>query len=446
MARRFSPFVILPCLLLVFLFTVHWHGRSFYYGRSKVEESPQKNQPEEEKKEGELRNDEEQKRAEEEERKQEEKRKEEEKKQQEKEAKEEEERKRIENIKHSSKRIPGEENMIFMTYGTQGTPLNDDISFDKCSVLEPWMKCKYLAEHPDALEKSHAVVFAASEINSLSDFPSEKPQRQKWVFYDYEMPYKWTGQQKDMEVWKFFDFISTPLLDADMPYSPLHYSCWPVVDWNSTGKDHTQGKEGKVLVITDKCQTNSKREQYLDELRKYIHVDVAGKCGHLAACSDPKDKICIEELLSKYKFYLAFEDELCDGYYNSEDTLWSVMDINIVPIVLGKTNYSTGFVNLLPPGSYLDVRNFHSPRRLADHLHRLDSNHTAYNLMVETKMHAKYEKIDVDPFHCKLCRYLHLHKRHTQNVDDVRSVWNTKKCVEPKEFYKGIADEILQKL
>lgn len=63
----------------------------------------------------------------------------------------------------------------------------------------------------------------------------------------------------------------------------------------------------------------------------------------------------LDEMLGKnYKFYLSFENSLCDDYVTEK--FYNALLYNTVPIVFGGANYS----KLAPKNSYIDVRNFTS--------------------------------------------------------------------------------------
>ncbi len=72
------------------------------------------------------------------------------------------------------------------------------------------------------------------------------------------------------------------------------------------------------------CETPSKREEFAKELEKHIDVDVFGECGSkyknpgTDPCKGIKDwknsAECNINLFNSYKFYLAFENSLCDEY------------------------------------------------------------------------------------------------------------------------------------
>ena len=49
-----------------------------------------------------------------------------------------------------------------------------------------------------------------------------------------------------------------------------------------------------VAWIVSNCQSKSGREQYVTELKKYISVDVYGKCGTLKCNTTHREKFCCE--------------------------------------------------------------------------------------------------------------------------------------------------------
>jgi glycoprotein 3-alpha-L-fucosyltransferase len=55
------------------------------------------------------------------------------------------------------------------------------------------------------------------------------------------------------------------------------------------------------------------RQDYIEELQKYISVDVFGSCGPLE-CSRLQSDDCFQMLRKEYKFYLAFENSNCRDY------------------------------------------------------------------------------------------------------------------------------------
>merc|ERR1711894_870320 len=72
------------------------------------------------------------------------------------------------------------------------------------------------------------------------------------------------------------------------------------------------------------------------------------------------------KLIQEYKFYLAFENSICRDYVTEK--FFQRMKQGIVPVVFGGADYSS----IAPTHSYIDVKDFDTPKDLADYLIRLD--------------------------------------------------------------------------
>ena len=78
---------------------------------------------------------------------------------------------------------------------------------------------------------------------------------------------------------------------------------------------------------------------------------------------------------SHYWFYLAFENSNCPDYITEK--LWRVLDLNIVPVVMGGGNYSRD----APENSVINVKDFPSAKALADYLTYLTRNPVSHTLI-----------------------------------------------------------------
>ncbi|KAK2185919.1 hypothetical protein NP493_217g05022 [Ridgeia piscesae] len=142
------------------------------------------------------------------------------------------------------------------------------------------------------------------------------------------------------------------------------------IEYQYTPINHANGKPRKVLWAVNNCRTVSRRETYVKELKRHIEIDIIGKCGD-DLCE--KNAPCINELFGNHKFYLAFENAFCVDYITEK--VWLRLQEGIVPIVLGGGDYKSD----LPVHSYIDVRDFSSPKALASYLHKLDNDDNSYN-------------------------------------------------------------------
>lgn len=179
----------------------------------------------------------------------------------------------------------------------------------------------------------------------------------------------------------------------------------------------------------------------MSQLRRFIEVDVYGGCGPLK-CPFSATELCLNMLERRYFFYLAFENSLCVDYVTEK--FWRILQRDVVGVVLGAANYS----QLVPPGVHLDVRDFRSPRHLADRLRALmtrDSDTYAEMLRRKRRLSCSLDDDDDDTsvlFLTKLCRYLDATEGKTRTTDlDVS--WNAHiMCRMPSHFYRGVADMI----
>ena len=191
-----------------------------------------------------------------------------------------------------------------------------------------------------------------------------------------------------------------------------------------------EGKTGLVSWIVSICKAPSHREMYADELSKYLPLHIYGFCGSRNLGSTHEDALRVKK---SYKFYLAFENSLCKDY--ATEKLWDTMSVGTVPIVLGGANYS----DILPENSYIDIKDFSSPKELADYVLKVDKDDELYNSYFKWKA-----KFDIDfryHVHCQLCKYLNEYYYPPKVYSDFHG-W-LDKCIEPGEYYSGVADAIL---
>ena len=123
-----------------------------------------------------------------------------------------------------------------------------------------------------------------------------------------------------------------------------------------------------------------------------------------------------------YKFYLAFENSICDDYI-TEKLYWTMRMGGIIPVVLGGANYS----QLVPPRSVINVMGYSSPRALAEYLHKLDWNDALYNEYFQRQDY--YDMGHEETSWCKPCKYLYASIYQTKVYGDIRQLYSAaKRC------------------
>ena len=173
----------------------------------------------------------------------------------------------------------------------------------------------------------------------------------------------------------------------------------------------------------------------LNDFSFIFQVNVFGKCGQ---------KICqgmgcpeLKGILSEHRFYLAFENAICKDY--ASEKIWRALQDGVVPVVLGGADYKS----ILPPNSYIDIKDFSSPQDLAKFLHKLSQpdNAVLYNSYFTWRQSYKVVFHNPNSF-CDLCAYLHKPEaQKRQSKTDLGKWWNENhSCMDPITYYGKIMD------
>jgi len=123
---------------------------------------------------------------------------------------------------------------------------------------------------------------------------------------------------------------------------------------------------------------------------------------------------CHDLVERQYKFYLAFENSICDEYVTEK--FFDMIGRNIVPVVLGGADYAS----LAPPHSYINALHY-TPEQLALYLQRLDADDALYAEYFWWKPHYRVRNLmDTNrQAFCDLCAALHAQSVRHKTVDDV---------------------------
>ena len=172
----------------------------------------------------------------------------------------------------------------------------------------PENRCALTTNSEAYYNRSAAVLFFASPPD---DSGRPEPKRafphQVFVFVLGESPQHdgigravdYRGAVDFMYKDNFFNWTMTYRLDSDVR---AHYTY--TVPLEKKRRNFAAGKRKLAAWIVSHCNTSSERENYIGELRKYIPVDIYGKCGNLSCESDSQ---CMGNIRN-YKFYLSFEN------------------------------------------------------------------------------------------------------------------------------------------
>lgn len=311
--------------------------------------------------------------------------------------------------------------------------LMDRASMNRCPVSD----CLLTQERTlAALQNADAVIFNAPPLK-LEDFPVDPQRRpeQRYIFLSPEPPVLFADDVEKFN--RVFNWTMSYKRDSDIPY--LYGDIKPEkTTANSVTVKTARGKTKLVAWFVSHCFTQSRREAYVEQLRKHIDTDVYGDCNkQMLRCSQNltthlSDDSCYEMLERDYKFYLAFENSLCADYVTEK--FFKILQRRVIPVVLGGADYS----KIAPPHSYIDARRF-SPQGLAAYLKRLAANDTLYNHFFHWKDHYSVKPRYPDMAEKALCHLCEkLHSDHSVSVhNNLESHWSGKsQCVRPR--YKNL--------
>jgi hypothetical protein len=166
-------------------------------------------------------------------------------------------------------------------------------------------------------------------------------------------------------------------------------------------------KTGGGVWMSSHCPVPSKRELYVQELKKFMEVDTYGLCG-TGVCLARTQLVteCVRNFSRDYKFYFAFENNICKDYTTEKlYNLFSTEDLNIIPVINGPSMAD----EYLPKGAFINALDFDSPKDLAKRLKEIGSNETLYTqfLKEKDKYYALTEPEVFREAMCNICDKIH---------------------------------------
>ena len=210
--------------------------------------------------------------------------------------------------------------------------------------------------------------------------------------------------RRDSDIWDPYETAST-VLDEIIRLSNGK-------DRKSQIHEIVAEKTGFATWVVSNCGATpgaKTRRKYVDDLIEAgLQIDRRGHCFGKKLNGD------LKQFISKYKFYLAFENSYhCRDYITEKLTQNSLMS-GTVPVVYGATKED--LEAFVPPNSCIFVDDFKSPQELVDYLNYLDKNETAYKsyLTWRTLNHQDMPNSKREANFCQLCRLL-----HGINIDDI---------------------------
>ncbi|XP_045191864.2 glycoprotein 3-alpha-L-fucosyltransferase A-like [Mercenaria mercenaria] len=272
--------------------------------------------------------------------------------------------------------------------------------------------CKRTSEHSDA------VIFNGRRLPENYEF--KRPFGQIWIFAEDETPYTYNfdTQQWKSKYWRSaFNWTMT----YDSENTDIYLPCGDILKKKARDSRDFRGiarnKTRDALLITSHCSTESKRSEYVKELQKYIDVDVLGACGRKWECGKlwVHDE-CFEILNTTYRFYLAFENALCQGYRTEK----FFENFNYDIILVERAGISKDDI-IEPKDIYISTSDFPNVERLGRHLKKLSNDIDEYAGLLERKSQY-YSPGFHEPYQmalCNLCEKMNAQEKYHREINDL---------------------------
>ncbi|XP_068750988.1 alpha-(1,3)-fucosyltransferase 11-like [Montipora capricornis] len=174
-----------------------------------------------------------------------------------------------------------------------------------------------------------------------------------------------------------FNLLQSYRLDSDFPFPTFN-------EPNLKAPVSFSNKTGLILAAFSNCE--KVRIEYMRQLMKFVTVDSYGGClrnKHNLVQRYGKDyRLAKSELARKYKFTLVFFNQDCDYFVDAQ--LTHALDAGSVPVIMG-TDKLDEFLPGNLRNAVIKVRDFKSPRHLADYILYLSKSETEYNNFLDWK-------------------------------------------------------------
>lgn len=274
------------------------------------------------------------------------------------------------------------------------------------------------------LNQSDAVAFMtySGALRLKEDITPQLPPyrlpHQRWIYLSLEPPELDAENENLTQLAGVFNWTMNYRRDADVfaPFGRALLRKLPLEQRQvAMHRDYAQGKTKLVAWFVSHCVTPGRRENYVEELQRHLPVDIWGACGPFK-CEPPRSDKCYQQLAA-YKFYLAFENTLCEDYVTEK--FFNILSSDVIPVVFGGANYSV----FAPAGSYINALDFASPKDLADFLLQLSNDSERYNRYFDWKRGYSVTTIK-DPFYvCEMCLKLMDPDQPPKTYENIHDWW-----------------------
>lgn len=288
----------------------------------------------------------------------------------------------------------------------------------------------------EKLPIASAVLFHANDLRTDEIYSPEnlltyhRNLKQRWIWINQESPanidhaHLYNG---------LFNWTATYYRNSDIviPYGRYVKTNYKVTrrqrNYKTTARHLVRKKKGLIAWCVSDC--GRLRQKYVLHLQKYVNITVFGNCKDRFRYSGTCLKGTKEcsKLLSQFKFYLAFENSICQDYVTEK--YWdNVLQHESVPIVFGANYDSTVAI----PSSFINIRQFDSVANLAKFILYLDRNDEEFMKYFAWK--ERYTLLPTKDLLCSICESLHDSTLPAKVHENLGEFWSKKRHCDPYKF------------
>ena len=247
----------------------------------------------------------------------------------------------------------------------------DQLRMDELSQILP---CDIQITYDrDKMSVADVVVFNLPFLYRELEGDLEKPEHQIWVAWSYESEVNYPWMLSD-ELKDIFDLWMTYHLDSDivLPYYDYTFKEKLLTPHCEKTKD--------VCMFISSPVNNSHRLEYISELMEYLPIDSYGSWKRNCVLDEDKGYVTKLDVIKQYKFTIAFENAISQDYVTEK--YFEPLIAGSVPVYLGAPNIE---MFSLGERTFIDVRDYGSPKRLADDIMKYCQDMAEYDTFLEWK-------------------------------------------------------------
>ncbi|XP_075043566.1 4-galactosyl-N-acetylglucosaminide 3-alpha-L-fucosyltransferase FUT6-like [Mixophyes fleayi] len=288
----------------------------------------------------------------------------------------------------NTKQEPAEDTRIILVWTW---PFGDKFPLNECPSFLNISGCFY-TDNKTLYSSADAIVIHHRDVcHSKNQLPqTPRPPNQYWVWFNMESP-SHSPNLHFMD--NLINLTMSYRADSDI-FSPYGW-----LEQNKEEQNFTIPPKTKLVAwAVSNWNPQSKRVRFYEQFKKFLSIDIYGR-QHKTL---PRNEH--QQILSTYKFYLAFENSVHEDYITEK--LWkNAFASDAVPVVLGPSREN--YERFIPKDSFIHVDDFSTAQELATYILKLDSDDNAYRQYFNwrSRLHPS-PKTNWQISYCRVCKAL----------------------------------------